>query len=44
MNLLGIAGQTQISGGTGQFSAAGLSGTSAIKGGTSPRQPRIMER
>jgi len=36
VNLLGIAGQTQISGGTGQFSAAGLSGTSAINGGTSP--------
>ena len=36
VNLLGIAGQTQISGGTGQFSATALSGTSGIGGGTSP--------
>ena len=38
VNLLGIAGQTQISGGTGQFSAASLTGNSAISGGSSPTQ------
>lgn len=35
VNLLGIAGQTQISGGTGQFNAASLTGASTITGGTS---------
>jgi pilus assembly protein CpaC len=34
VNLLGIAGQTQISGGTGQFSATSLTGQSSITGGT----------
>jgi pilus assembly protein CpaC len=34
VNLLGIAGQTQISGGTGQFNAASLTGNSSITGGT----------
>ena len=34
VNLLGIAGQTQISGGTGQFSSTALSGNSSITGGS----------
>jgi len=36
VNLLGLAGQTQIMAGTNQFSGASVTGTSTVTGGTSP--------